>query len=65
MIGSRNKAGGQGLSNCHRNCMESPESTVQCQLHVVHDQDTVADSGGVRGVQMHSPLAASNVFLCT
>jgi len=23
----------------------------------------VADSGGVRGVQMHPPLAASNVFL--
>ena len=26
---------------------------------------TVADSGGVRGVQMHPPLAASNVFLRT
>jgi len=26
---------------------------------------TVADLGGVRGVQMHPPLAASNVFLCT
>ena len=25
----------------------------------------VADSGGVRGVQMHPPLAASNVFLRT
>ena len=25
----------------------------------------VADSGGVRGMQMHPPLAASNVFLCT
>ena len=24
---------------------------------------SVADSGGVRGVQMHPPLAASNVFL--
>ena len=24
---------------------------------------TVADLGGVRGVQMHPPLAASNVFL--
>ena len=24
---------------------------------------TVADSGGVRGVQMHPTLAASNVFL--
>ena len=27
-------------------------------------QTAVADSGGVRGVQMHPPLAASNVFLC-
>ena len=26
---------------------------------------SVADSGGVRGVQMHPPLAASNVFLRT
>jgi len=26
---------------------------------------TVADLGGVRGVQMHPPLAASNVFLRT
>ena len=25
----------------------------------------VADLGGVRGVQMHPPLAASNVFLRT
>jgi len=25
----------------------------------------VPDSGGVRGVQMHPPLAASNVFYCT
>ena len=25
---------------------------------------SVADLGGVRGVQMHPPLAASNVFLC-
>ena len=24
----------------------------------------VADSGGVRGVQMHPPLAASDVFFC-
>ena len=29
------------------------------------EPDTVADSGGVRGVQMHPPLAASNVFLRT
>ena len=26
---------------------------------------SVADPGGVRGVQMHPPLAASNVFLRT
>ena len=26
---------------------------------------SVADSGGVRGVQMYPPLAASNVFLRT
>ena len=25
--------------------------------------EPVADLGGVRGVQMHPPLAASNVFL--
>ena len=29
------------------------------QLHA-----SVADLGGVRGVQMHPSLAASNVFLC-
>ena len=28
-------------------------------------RDSVADSGGVRGVQMHPPLAASNVLLRT
>ena len=31
----------------------------------VGNMDTVADPGGVRGVQMHPPLAASNVFLRT
>ena len=31
---------------------------------VVHS-NSVADLGGVRGVQMHPPLAASNVFLLT
>ena len=30
-----------------------------------HQAFTVADSGAVRGVQMHPPLAASNVFLRT
>ena len=29
------------------------------------DQEAVVDSGGVRGVQMHPPLAASNLFLRT
>ena len=28
-------------------------------------QSAVADSGGVRGVHLHPPLAASNVFLRT
>ena len=31
-------------------------------LRLVHLLTSVADSGGVRGVQMHPPLAASNVF---
>ena len=33
-------------------------------LHVLHNTSSaaVADLGGVRGVQMHPPLAASNVF---
>ena len=29
---------------------------------LVPDSRSVADLGGVRGVQMHPPLAASNVF---
>ena len=33
---------------------------AQDKLHI-----TVADSGGVRGVHLHPPLAASNVFLRT
>ena len=35
----------------------------QCYLRT--STQPVADSGGVRGVQMHPPLAASNVFLRT
>ena len=35
-----------------------PRYNTTCKI-----QSTVADSGGVRGVQMHPPLAASNVFL--
>jgi len=31
-IGSRDKAGGQGLWNRHRKCMESADSAVQSQL---------------------------------
>ena len=27
--------------------------------------NSVVDLGGVRGAQMHPPLAASNLFLCT
>ena len=32
---------------------------------LLHILSSVADLGGVRGVQMHPPLAASNVFLRT
>ena len=39
------------------------------KINTTHDnlqqEYPVADSGGVRGVQMHPPLAASNVFLRT
>ena len=31
---------------------------------VISKAAAVADLGGVRGVQMHPPLAASNVYLC-
>ena len=35
------------------------------QCYLLTSTQPVADSGGVRGVQMHPPLAASNVFLRT
>ena len=42
---------------------------LQNQTHFCNEREgsgePVADSGGVRGVQMHPPLAASNVFLRT
>jgi len=31
---------------------------------LIFTRNPVADLGGIKGVQMHSPLAASNVFLC-
>ena len=31
--------------------------------YISRSNSTVADLGGVRGVQMHPPLVASNVFL--
>jgi len=34
-------------------------------LSVAFDSNAVADFRGVRGVQMHPPLVASNVFLLT
>ena len=42
-------------------CLGKIEDYASNQRHL----DSVADSGGVRGVQMHPPLAASNVFLRT
>ena len=41
------------------------KSQVSEALHVAQFPLPVADPGGVRGVQMHPPLAASNVFLRT
>ena len=37
---------------------------TKCMIYVYsHHTTSVADLGGVRGVQMHPPLAANNVFL--
>ena len=38
---------------------------VRCLYVITLLRYSVVDSGGVRGVQMHPPLAASNVFLRT
>jgi len=46
------------------NCNGMPTTIHWCSKHLhVKQQSAVADLGGVRGVQMHPPLAASNVFL--
>jgi len=41
----------------------SRERTTVPECMLSRNAKTVADLGGVRGVQMHPPLAASNVFL--
>ena len=37
----------------------------QVERGISEREEAVVDLGGVRGVQMHPPLAASNVFLRT
>ena len=54
-------------SKCGKMVLHQPHPSQQCQKGFSHLHDftyhtTVADLGGVRGVQMHPPLAASNVF---